>query len=146
MILWILGPRFSFFAGTSTHTCIPLLSYLFTQLSVDKHCLLKSAKTASSGKILDILKQFPQKISGLFGGGRSRSSVRPGEVLRVGTLAYLHIYMPTAPLSGHAGFLPFLLPPSAPLLASLPFSNTGAFRTGESKSVRKGQPVQRDQC
>lgn len=61
LILWILGPRFSFFAGTSTHTCMPFPSNLFAQLSVDKHCLLKSAKTASSGKILDIFKSFPQK-------------------------------------------------------------------------------------
>lgn len=75
LILWILGPRFSFFVGTSTHTCMPLLSYLFTQLSVDKHCLLKSAKTASSGKILDILDLSSKNKLWSFFGRSSSSSV-----------------------------------------------------------------------
>lgn len=54
MILWTLGPFFAFFfGGISTHTRMPSLSYLLTQLSVVKHCLLKSENCASSGKMLE---------------------------------------------------------------------------------------------
>lgn len=134
LILWILGPRFSFFAGTSTHTCMPLLSYLFTQCSVAKHCLLKSAKTASSGKILDILG-FSSKTSCV-------PPVRAGarSAVRARTFTYLYIW-PAGPWTGRAAFLPFLQTPPPPPsdVTALPADRCASHRWNQG-APRRGQP------
>lgn len=136
LILWILGPRFSFFAGTSTHTCMPFLSNLFAQLSVDKHCLLKSAKTASSGKILDILKVFLKNKS------VSKSDFRAVRVVLVSTCVYLHIYgevIPDQVMQDFCHSCSHPLPhPHFSRLTSLHFRNTGACRTGELEKRPEG--------
>lgn len=135
--MWILGPRFSFFAGTSTHTCMPLLSYLFTQLSVDKHCLLKSTKTASSGKIVDIFNFLLKNKLVSLGKAGARSTLRVGlRTLLVSTFVYLHIYKRAGPLSGRAGFLPFLQHPPADSLdvTALPEYRCVSYRWAQEAS------------
>lgn len=141
LILWILGPRFPFFAGTSTQTCIPLLSYLFTQLSVDKHCLLKSAKTASSGKILDILNVFLKNKLGYLGKAGTRSTLSAG-LRRFCGLAPLSTCIDTASWSLIRSCRIFAIPADIPTPSWRHCTSRIQVRVVQvsSRSVQKGQP------
>lgn len=141
LILWILGPRFPFFAGTSTQTCIPLLSYLFTQLSVDKHCLLKSAKTSSSGKILDILEVFLKNKLVSLGKAGARCTQRVG-LRRFWGFAPLStcIYAPSWSLIRSCRI--FAIPADTPTRSWRHCTSGIQVRFVEvsSRSIQKGQP------